>query len=131
MTTSTPSRPSQRSGNDRRLYGALLGGAAVAVALSAALTAWAAQLGGGAWLPVLAPFALALAVPLTALAWLRSAEDAGEPGQASSSASKRSSSRWGQVRLGGGVPLAAATCSRTAAGCCCRPAGSRWRCCWS
>jgi hypothetical protein len=45
----------------------------MAVASVAALTAWAAQLGGGAWLPMLAPFALVLAVPLAALAWLHRA----------------------------------------------------------
>ena len=43
------------SDHGKRLAAALLGGAAVAVTLVAALTAWAAQLGGGAWLPVLAP----------------------------------------------------------------------------
>jgi uncharacterized membrane protein YfcA len=49
--------------DDKRLSAALLAGAVLAVALVAALTAWTAQLGGGAWLPVLAPFALVLAVP--------------------------------------------------------------------
>jgi len=48
-------------------YAALLTGAALAVALVAALTVRAAQLGGGTWLPVLPPFVLVLVVPLTTL----------------------------------------------------------------
>jgi len=62
------------SDHGKRLSAALLVGAGLAVALVAALTAWAARLGGGAWLPVLAPFALVLAVPLAALAWLHRAD---------------------------------------------------------
>jgi putative ABC transport system permease protein len=84
----------------------LLGGAAVAVALVAALTAWTTQLGGGAWLLALAPFALVLAVPTVALVWPPTAEDPDEPAQAPSSPGPRSSSRWGRIRLGRGVPLA-------------------------
>src|SRR5262245_30426983 len=68
--------------HDKRLYAALLVGAALAVALVAALTAWAAQLGGGAWLPVLAPFAVVLLVPVAALARLRSADTDAEPPEA-------------------------------------------------
>jgi hypothetical protein len=54
-----------------RLYTALLIGAALAVTLVAALTAWAAHLGEAAWLAVLVPFAVVLAAPMAALAWLR------------------------------------------------------------
>jgi hypothetical protein len=54
-----------------RLYTALLIGAALAVTLVAALTAWAAHLGDAAWLAVLVPFAVVLAAPIAALAWLR------------------------------------------------------------
>jgi hypothetical protein len=57
-----------------RLYAALLLGAGLAVTLVAALTAWAAHLGGAAWRPVLVPFAAVLAVPMTALAWPRHAD---------------------------------------------------------
>jgi hypothetical protein len=57
-----------------RLYAALLLGAGLAVILVAALTAWAAHLGGAAWPPVLVPFAAVLAVPMTALAWPRHAD---------------------------------------------------------
>jgi hypothetical protein len=57
-----------------RLYAALLLGAGLAVTLVAALTAWAAHLGGAAWPPVLVPFAAVLAVPMTALAWPRHAD---------------------------------------------------------
>lgn len=100
MTPTTPTqRPQtstqrpQRSGtHGKRVYAALLGGAAVAVALVAALTAWAAQLGSGAWLPVLAPFALVLAVPLATLAWLHSA-DTGEGFQAPSGPDHEPASR--------------------------------------
>lgn len=53
----------------KRLTAALLDSVGLAVALVAALTTRAAQLGGG-WLAVLTPFALVLAVPLAALAWL-------------------------------------------------------------
>jgi hypothetical protein len=45
------------------LHAALLVGAAVAIALVAALVAWAARLGGGSWLPVLVPFGLVLVIP--------------------------------------------------------------------
>jgi len=78
--------------DDKRLYAALLVGAGLAVALVAALTAWAAQLGGGAWLPALAPFALVLAVPLATLAWLHSA-DTGERFQAPSGPDHEPASR--------------------------------------
>jgi putative ABC transport system permease protein len=84
----------------------LLGAAAVAVGLLEALTARAAQLGGGAWLPVLVPFALVLTVPLAALVRLHGAEQVGEPAQAPSCSSARSRSLWGRIRFGGGVPLA-------------------------
>jgi hypothetical protein len=50
--------------HDQRVDAALLVGAAVTVALIAALAAWATQLGGGAWPPVLVPFAVALLVPV-------------------------------------------------------------------
>src|SRR5881296_891990 len=51
----------EMSGNDdKRLCAALLVGATIAVALVAALAAWASDLAGGAWLPVLAPFVLVL-----------------------------------------------------------------------
>jgi hypothetical protein len=68
--------------DNKRLYAALLAGAALAVALVAALTAWAAQLGGGAWLPVLAPFAVVLLVPVVTLARLRNADTDAEPPEA-------------------------------------------------
>jgi hypothetical protein len=106
MAPTTPSQRSQRSGNNRRLYGALLGGAAVAVALVAALTAWAAQLGGGAWLPVLAPFALVLTVPLAALARLPRGESTDERFQASGDPDQRANPLWNWFRIGRGVPLA-------------------------
>ena len=89
----------------RRVYAALLGGAAVAVALVAALTAWAAQL-GGAWLPVLAPFALVLTVPLAALAWLHSGERTDELFQVPGGPDQRANPLSGRVRFGRGVPLA-------------------------
>jgi hypothetical protein len=57
--------------DDKRLSAVLLAGAALAVALVAALTAWTAKLGGGAWLPVLAPFTLVLAVLLVTPLWPR------------------------------------------------------------
>jgi putative ABC transport system permease protein len=106
MAATTPTRRSQRSGSNRRLHGALLGGAAVAVALVAALTAWAAQLGGGAWLPVLFPFAVVLLVPIAGLLWLRSVEDTDEQAQASSGPGLQPVSLLDRVRLGRGVPLA-------------------------
>ena len=88
MATITPSRRSQRSTDRRKqVYTVLLGGAAMAVALSAALTAWAAQLGDGVWLPVLAPFVLVLTVPLAALVRLRGAEHVGGPTEAPGSSS--------------------------------------------
>jgi hypothetical protein len=74
------------SANDKHLYAALLVGAALAVSLVAALTAWAAQLGGGAWLPVLAPFAVVLLVPVAALARLRNAATDAEPPEAPAAA---------------------------------------------
>ena len=64
-----------------QLYAALLVGTAVAITLVAALTAWAAQLGGGSGLPVLVPFGLMLLVPLAALAWLCVDQDIEEPFQ--------------------------------------------------
>jgi len=107
MATTTPTQRSQRSGNHgKRVDAVLLGGAAVAVALVAALTAWAAQLGGGAWLPVLAPFALVLTIPLAALAWLHSGENIDEQAQAPSGPGLQPVSRWERVLLGRGVPLA-------------------------
>jgi hypothetical protein len=63
------------SNDDRRLSAVLLAGAALAVALIGALTAWTAELGGGAWLPVLLPFALVLAVLLVTLVWPRGADN--------------------------------------------------------
>jgi hypothetical protein len=62
-----------------RLYTALLIGAALAVTLVAALTAWAAHLGDAAWLAVLVPFAVVLAAPMAALAWLRRTDGTDEP----------------------------------------------------
>ena len=107
MATITPHRRSPRSTDrSKQVHTVLLGGAAIAVALMAALTAWAAQLGSGVWLPVLAPFALVLMVPLAALVRLHGAEQVGESAQVSSSSSARSRSLWGRVRFGGGVPLA-------------------------
>jgi hypothetical protein len=67
----------------KHLYAALLVGAAVAITLVAALTAWAAQLGGGSWFPVLVPFGLVLLVPVAALVWLRVDQDIEEPFQVS------------------------------------------------
>ena len=107
MAATTRTRRSQRSGNHgRRVDAALLGGAAVAVALVAALTAWAAQLSGGAWLPVLFPFAVVLLVPIAGLLWLRSVEDTDEQAQASSGPGLQPVSLLDRVRLGRGVPLA-------------------------
>jgi putative ABC transport system permease protein len=85
---------------------ALLGGAAVAVGLLAALTAWAAQLGGGAWLPVLVPFALVLTVPLAALTWLHRGETTAERIQASGDPDQRPGSLVDRAWFGRGVPLA-------------------------
>jgi putative ABC transport system permease protein len=107
MAATTPTRRSQRSGNrGKRVYAALLGGAAVAVALVAALTVWAARLGGGAWLPVLAPFALVLTVPLAALAWLHNGERTDELFQVPGGPQQRANPLSGRVRFGRGVPLA-------------------------
>jgi hypothetical protein len=75
----------------KHLYAALLVGAAVAITLVAALTAWAAQLGGASWLPVLVPFGLVLLVPLAALAWLRVDQNIEEPFQAASGLARDSS----------------------------------------
>jgi uncharacterized membrane protein len=55
----------------KHLYEALLIGAGARHHVVAALTAWAAQLGEGAWLAVLVPFGPVLVVPLVTLAWLR------------------------------------------------------------
>ncbi len=90
----------------RHVYAALLVGAAVAVALVAALAAWAAQLGGGAWPPVLIPFALAFLVPVAALAWLRTAEDADQLAQAPGGPGQRPIPLLDRARRGPGVPLA-------------------------
>ena len=107
MATTAPARRSQRSGNHgKRVDAALLGGAAAAVALIAALTAWAAQLGSGAWLPVLLPFVVVLLVPIAGLLWLRSVEDADEQAQAPSGPGHQPLSPLDLVRLGRGVPLA-------------------------
>ena len=70
------------SNGSKHLYAALLVGASVAILLVAALTTWAAQLGGGSWLPVLVPFGLVLVVPLAALAWLRVDQGLQEPFEA-------------------------------------------------
>jgi hypothetical protein len=64
--------------DSKRRYEALLVAATVAITLVAALTAWAAQL-GGTWLPVLVPFGLVLAVPVAALSWLRTDQSIEEP----------------------------------------------------
>jgi MacB-like periplasmic core domain len=107
MATTTPTQRSQRSGNHgKRVDAGLLGGAAVAVALVAALTAWAVRLGGGAWLPVLAPFALVLTVPLATLAWLHSAKHTDELFQVPGARGQRPRPLLGRVLLGRGVPLA-------------------------
>jgi putative ABC transport system permease protein len=106
MTTSTPTSRSPRFSNIRGAYMALLGGAAVAVGLLAALTAWAAQLGGGAWLPVLVPFALVLTVPLTALVWLHRGESTDDGVPASGDPDQRPGSGTHRLWLGRGVPLA-------------------------
>jgi putative ABC transport system permease protein len=88
------------------VYAALLVGAAVAVALVAALAAWATQLGGGAWPPVLIPFAVAFLVPLAALVWLLTAEDADEPSQAPGRPGQRPIPLLHRVGRSPGVPLA-------------------------
>jgi putative ABC transport system permease protein len=85
---------------------ALLGGATVAAALLAALTAWAAQLGDGTWLPVLFPFALVLTVPLTALAWLHRGKCTDGLLQASGDPDRRPGSLVDRGWFGRGVPLA-------------------------
>jgi putative ABC transport system permease protein len=103
----TPTQRPQTSGDhDRRVYAVLLGGAAVAIALVAALTAWAARLGGGAWLPVLFPFAVVVLMPAAGLVWLRTAEDADEQAQAPRGPGLQPVSRWDRVLLGRRVPLA-------------------------
>jgi putative ABC transport system permease protein len=107
MATTVPTQRSQTSGtHDRRLYAALLGRAAVAVALVAALTAWAAQLTGGAWLPVLLPFAVVWLVPVGALVWLRTAENADESAQAPNSPGQQPIPLWHRLLFGRPVPLA-------------------------
>ena len=60
--------------NDQRLCAVLLVAATLAVALIGGLAAWAAWLGGGAWLRVLAPFTLVLLVPVATLVWLLKAD---------------------------------------------------------
>jgi putative ABC transport system permease protein len=107
MATTAPTQRSQRSGSrGRRVYAALLTGATVVVALVAALTAWAAQLGGGAWLPVLAPFSVVLLVPVAGLLWLHSAETTEELFQAPGGPDQWPVSRLGRLLLDRGVPLA-------------------------
>ena len=99
MATTTPIQRSPSSGrNDRPLATALLGGAAVAVALVAALTAWAARLWGGAWLPVLIPFVVFL-VPAWGLVWLWTSSDGDDRAQAPDAL-------LGRVLFDRGVPLA-------------------------
>jgi putative ABC transport system permease protein len=106
MATTASTSRSQRSSDISGVYMALLGGAELAVVLVAALTAWAAQLGGGAWLPVLVPFALVLTVPLGALAWLHRGETTAERVQASGGPHHRPGLGSHRLRLGRGVPLA-------------------------
>jgi putative ABC transport system permease protein len=84
----------------------LLGGAAGAVALVGALTAGAAQLPGGAWLPVPVPLAVVGLVPVGGLVWLRTASDADQPAQAPGGPGQRPIPRWHRVLVGRGVPLA-------------------------
>jgi putative ABC transport system permease protein len=106
MAPTTPTRRSQHSATrSKQAYAVLLGGAAAAVALVAALTAWAAQL-GGAWLPVLPPFSLVLAVPVVALAWPHHSQTTDESLQESDGPDQRAKPRRRRVRFGGGVPLA-------------------------
>ena len=120
MTTTPPTRTSHTSdtspearqrrsktpaNHGRRVYAALLGGAAVSVALVAAVAAWAVRLGGGAWPWALLPFAVVWLVPVGALVWLRNAEDdelAGAPGDSG----HRPVPLLDRVRRGRGVPLA-------------------------
>ena len=106
MAATAPAQRSKKSSNRSGLYTALLGGAAVAVGLLAALTAWAAQLGGGAWLPVLAPFALVLTVPLAALAWRHRGQNTAERFPASGGPDQRPGSLVDRAWFGRGVPLA-------------------------
>ena len=77
----------------KRLYEALLVAATVAITLVAALTAWAAQL-GGTWLPVLVPFGLVLAVPVAALSWQRTDQRIEEPLLAPSSPAQEPTPVW-------------------------------------
>jgi hypothetical protein len=77
----------------KRLHTVLLVGATMAMALVAALTVWAVQLGGGSWLPLLAPFGLVLAVPLAALAWLGTDQNIEEPFQAPSDSAQDPTAR--------------------------------------
>ena len=65
-------------------YTMLLISATVAVAFVAALTVWAAWLGGDNWPLVLVPFGLVLPVPLAACVWLGAADPIDEPLQRSS-----------------------------------------------
>ncbi|HEX6674612.1 MAG TPA: hypothetical protein VF486_06270 [Actinomycetes bacterium] len=67
-----------RTDDGKRPYVLVLVIAAVTVVLVAVLAAWTAWLGGGAWPPVLAPFAAVLAAPLAVLAWLLAAEGSGD-----------------------------------------------------
>ena len=77
----------------KHLYEALLIGAGAAITLVAALTAWAAQLGEGAWLAVLVLFRPVLVVPLVILAWLRTDQSLEGPFQAPSSPAEESAPR--------------------------------------
>ncbi len=109
MTTTAPTTRSHTSGpHGKRVAAALLSGAATAVALVAALTARAAQLTGGAWLPVLAPFAVVWLVPVAALVGLRGAEDADQAAQvqAPGSPGQRPIAVLHRVLFGHRVPLA-------------------------
>ncbi len=107
MTTTAPTTRSHTSGpHGKRVAAALLSGAATAVALVAALTARAAQLTGGAWLPVLAPFAVVWLVPVAALVGLRGAEDADQAAQAPTSPGQRPIALSHRVLFGHRVPLA-------------------------
>jgi len=106
MATTTPSPGTQQSGNrGTRMAAALLGGAELAVVLVAALTAWAIQLGGGAWLPVQVPFALVLTIPRAALAWLYRT-DTDKFVQAPSRPGLQAVSLLDRIRSGREVPLA-------------------------
>jgi hypothetical protein len=83
--------------DSKRRYEALLVAATVAITLVAALTAWAAQL-GGTWLPVLVPFGLVLAVPVAALSWLRTDQSIEEPRLAPSSPAQEPTPRLDRER---------------------------------